>query len=531
MYRSPVMGKNGLVTSAHPLASQAGIEILQEGGNAFDAVVAVNAVLGVVHPHKCGIGGDVFFLLYSSAQDKICFLNGSGRSPLDASIETIVSRGYHLMPNRGVLSVTVPGCVQGWEDLRKGFGSLPMERLLRRAVAYAKDGYPLSYQAAADLEKCRDTILQDYYLRQVFTCGNRLLTPGETVRLEPLARTLEYIGQNGAEAFYKGDIARKINDFMLKKNGLLTIKDFELHYSIWDEPIRTSYAGYTIYQTPPNTQGLAVLLAFNILEGLDVVSLGCDTPEAIHYMVEAKKLAYDYRDQYITDPEFVPVEYDNFLDKQYASRLRKMIQPLLAGSDRDRLYTSGNTTAFSVADGEGNIVAGIQSLYYPFGAGCTVDDTGIILQNRGASFSLDPSHINRLEPLKRPYHTLTASIVTQQEKPILAFSATGADGQPQTHLQVISKLLHFGYNIQDAIEAPRWVHGCIFPADNTEFLNMEGRFSFEIAATLESWGHHVRLIDEWAPEMGQAQGIVIDRERSLYCGGADPRTDGYVAAF
>ena len=531
MHRPVVMGRNGLVTSAHPLASLAGLDVLKEGGTAFDAVIAVNAVLGVVHPHKCGIGGDIFYLMYSARDHKVLFLNGSGRSPLEASIDVLRGRGCERMPRRGVLSVTVPGCVHGWGEIWRRFGRISLSRLLRPAVFYAREGFPLSHQVADFLDKNKEAVNQEMNLRQIFMPGGRIARPGDMIRQEKLACTLEMIGNEGTECFYKGQIADKIHNYIAKKNGLLTRKDLDLHTSTWDEPVSISYGDCRIYQTPPNTQGLAALLAFNILEGLDIPSMGCDTPELIHYLVEAKKIAYQHRDQYITDPEFVPVEYEDILDKQYASRLRKMINPSRAGLVGRQGEPAGNTTFFAAADREGTAVAGIQSLYAPFGSGCVVDETGIILQNRGSSFSLDPTHINRLEPHKRTFHTLTSSIVTRNGLPVIVFGTAGADAQPQVHLQVITKLLHFGFNIQEAIEAPRWVHGAIFPGDSMAYLNMEGRFPIEVAATLESWGHNIRTIDDWAPEAGQAQGIVIMPETNVFAGGADPRTDGYAAAW
>jgi len=531
MHRPVAMGRNGLVTSAHPLASLAGLDVLKEGGTAFDAVIAVNAVLGVVHPHKCGIGGDVFYLMYSAADHKVFFLNGSGRSPLEASIDAFRGHGHERVPRRGVLSVSVPGCVHGWGEMWKRFGTLALSRLLKPAVSYAGEGFPLSHSVADFLMKNKDTVSQETNLRQVFMRGGHTARPGDIVRQEQLARTLELLGNEGTEFFYKGEIANKIHNYIAKKNGLLTRKDLELHTSTWDEPVSISYGEYRIYQTPPNTQGLATLLAFNILEGMDIAAMGCDTPELVHYLVEAKKIAYQYRDQYITDPEYVPIEYEDILDKQYASRLRKMINPIRARADDNKGESEGNTTFFAAADREGNVVAGIQSLYSPFGSGCAVDETGIILQNRGTSFSLDPTHINRLEPHKRTFHTLTSSIITKNGLPVVAFGTSGADAQPQIHLQVITQLLHFGLNIQEAIEVPRWVHGTIFPGDSLPYLNMEGRFPIEVAATLESWGHNIRMVDDWAPEAGQAQGIVILPETNVYTGGADPRTDGYAVAW
>lgn len=531
MYRPVIMGKNGLVTSAHPLASSAGLDVLKEGGNAFDAAIAVNAVLGVVHPHQCGIGGDIFCLAYSKEHDKILFLNGSGRSPLNAGIDTFTARGYKSLPERGVLPVTVPGCVHAWGELWKRFGSRPFARLLDPAVTYAREGFPLSYHVAGFLQKNQELFWQDPHLRRIFMPHGFPAKARELIRQEDLARTLETIGREGAESFYQGEIARKIHNYIARKNGLLTQRDLELHTSNWGEPAAVPYGDFMIYQTPPNTQGLSSLVAFNILEGLDLFSMGCDTAEIVHYLVETKKIAYQYREQYITDPEFVPIEYTDFLDKQYACRLRKMIEPAQAAHVSGPADCSGDTTFFAVADREGNVISVVQSLYSPFGSGCLVDDTGIILQNRGSRFSLDPAHINRLEPHKRTFHTLTACLVTREGRPALAFGTSGGDGQPQTHLQVISKILHFGYNIQEAIEAPRWLHGCIAPDEKEMCLYLEGRFSLEVAATLESWGHSVRMVEDWAEVVGHAQGIMFDPDTGIYSGGADPRSDGYAMAW
>lgn len=531
MYRPVVMGKNGLVTSGHPLASLAGLDVLKEGGNAFDASIAVSAVLGVVEPHSNGIGGDAYYLIYLAKEGLVIFLNGSGRSPLEASIENIRARGYERLPQRGILSVTVPGCVHSWGELWKKGGSLPLERLLAPAVFYAREGFALSHHSAWTWDNHKEIILQDPGLRSIFTARGRMPKPGDLIRQEGLSILLEGIGRNGTEFFYQGEVAQQIHDFVSKKGGLLTRKDLELHTSAWAEPLRVSYGPYTIYGTPPNTQGLAALLAFNILEGIDVASMGSESPEFIHYLVETKKLAYQYREQYITDPEFVPVDYEDILDKQFASRLRKMILPAQTRPAGGPQSPYGDTVSYVVADREGNVLAGIQSLFAPFGAGCCMEERGIILQNRGTSFSLDPGHINRLEPHKRTFHTLTACLVTEGGKPFAALSSTGGHGQPQTHLQVLTRILHYGQNIQEAIEAPRWLHGSVYSGESAQYLNMEGRFPVEVVGTLESWGHNVCLIDDWADETGKAQGIVIDPDTGVYWGGADPRADGYAVAY
>ncbi len=531
MYRPMAMGTQGVVVSAHPLASLAGLDILKKGGSACDAAITISAVLGVVQPHKCGIGGDAFYLIYSAQQDKMFFLNGSGRSPLKASIDTISERGYKRLPERGLMAVTVPGCVDSWGELWHRFGVIPFKELIQPAVNFASEGFPVCRELAVALHKKQDLIMDNGNLSQVFISNGQVAKMGQVVRLKNLAHTLEIIAKKGTEAFYKGEISQAIHQYMLRNKGLLTKEDLELHSSTWGEPLVVTYGGYNIYQTPPNTQGLAALLAFNIIEALELQKMKCNTPELIHYLVETKKVAYQYRDQYITDPDFVPVEYDIILDKQFAKRLCQMIYPNQAADDESGGRIFGDTGYFAVADKRGNVVSAIQSNADPFGSGCVVDETGIILQNRGTSFSLDPSHINRLEPFKRSFHPLTASIVTAGKSPIIALGTSGGDSQPQIHLQVLSNILNFGYNIQEALEAPRWIHGPTTFGDHTAYLNMEGRFPIEIVGTLETWGHHVRMIDDWAEEAGKALGIFIDPQTKVYYGGTDPRSEGYAAAW
>lgn len=531
MYRPVVMGKNGLVTSAHPLASQAGIEILEAGGNAFDAAIAVSAVMGVVHPHSSGIGGDFFCLLYSENEKKVSCLNGSGRSSFDADIETIKRHGYERLPIKGVMSVTVPGCVDAWGELWTKYCSLQLDQLLKPAVKLARDGFPVSFYTSLVWQKAKDIVSKDDGMRQCFMPKGRLATPGEIVRQEALAASLERIGREGIMEFYQGDLARRIALDLKRRRGLLNLQDLNSHTSTWMEPLSIDYRGFRMYQTPPNTQGMASLLSFNILEGFNLSVLGCDTPEYIHFLVETKKKAFEYRENYITDPDFVPVQHEEILDKQFAARLRKMIIPGQV-TDEHRIDNSfGDTAFFSIVDSEKNAVAGIQSLYSVFGAGFSAQETGIIFQNRGACFSLDPAHINRLEPHKRTFHTLTSSIITYKDRPAIIFGTSGSSGQPQTHLQVIAKLMHFGYNIQDAIESSRWLHGTAYPGDTALHLYMESRFPVEVVGTLESWGHNVRMIDEWAEETGRASGIFIDQGSGAFSGGADPRGDDYALGF
>lgn len=530
MHRPVVMGRRGMVSSAHYLASQAGLNVLRDGGNAMEAAITVNAVLNVVQPYACGMGGDVFYLIYLAGERKVLFLNGSGRSPFSSSIEFFLNKGMNKIPMRGIFSVTVPGCIHAWQEIYERFATKSLAYLLGPAVDYAQ-GFPASHHLVEIISKYRDVLQKEEQLQKIFLPKGKTPRPGDIISQEGLARTFMTLSERGLMDFYQGTIAEKIEKYMEKRGGLITAHDLAAHASTWDEPINTNYRGYTIYQTPPNTQGLAALLGFNLIEGWDMSKLGFQTAEYIHCLVEAKKIAYRDRDQYITDPDFVAPPLEQLLSKQYAAHQRSLIQRERVQEQYYEFDPAGDTTFFAVADEAGNMVSCIQSIYIPFGSGLMVEDTGIILHSRGAFFSLDPGHINRLEPHKRTFHTLTASLVTMGEKPYLVFGTMGGDGQPQTHLQVISAMIDYGLNIQEAIEAPRWVHGPVHPGENNTFLNMEGRFPAEVVTILESWGHSVRLIDEWAYEAGHAQGIMIDPATGVYMGGADPRGDGYVCAW
>lgn len=525
------MGKNGLVTSAHPLATQAGLQVLLEGGNACEAAITISAVLGVVRSHLSGIGGDLFILLYSAQDKQYLALNASGRSPLAASINRITGLGCRHMPRRGILSVTVPGCVSGWDELWQKYGKISLSRLLQPAIDYANQGFALGYHSWETLDNLRDIIRNDPGLRERYLPQGKPLKPGDVLVQRDLAATLEAIAVNGPAWFYRGKTAEQIAAYLLQKGGLLGKEDLALHTAGWEEPLATAYGSYRLHQTPPNSQGLAALLAFNIIESLDFTALGCDSPQCIHYLVEVKKIACQYRDHYITDPEFVPVVYEELLDKQFAARLLKMIIPGQAGGTREHRPNYCQSDCFIVADREGNIAAGTQSLYSPLGAGFIVPETGIILQNSGSAYSLDPEHINRLEPQKRPFHVLTPTIASYDNQPILALGVSGGDCQLQVQLQLICQVLNGGINVQEALERPRWLHGGTYPDDPFCHFQAEGRFSVDQIGELESWGHSVRVIDDWAGQAGEAQAVRIDSHNRVYQAGVDPRSEATAAAY
>ncbi|MGB9661371.1 MAG: gamma-glutamyltransferase [Moorellaceae bacterium] len=529
MYRPVVMGTHGMVASAHPLASLAGINILKRGGNAIDAAIATNAVLNVTQPHMCGIGGDLFYLIYLARTGEIVFLNGSGRAPRKISLEFFQDQKMKQIPPRSAYAITVPGCFAAWEDAWERYGSLPLAELLAEAITYA-EGHPVSHKLAWYIARYREVLAPHPETAAIFLPGGQPPQPGDILCQRDLAATFRLLAQEGKKAFYQGPIAEAITTTVQREGGFLTMEDLVGHTSTWGRPVATTYRGYTIYQTAPNSQGITALLGFNIIEGLDLQNMGLDSDVYIHHLVEAKKLAFADRDTYISDPEFVPIPVERLLSKDYAARLRRLIDPeqVIEISSAGRLQ--GDTTYFAVVDREGNIVSCIQSIYFPFGSGLVARGTGILLQNRGAYFSLDPGHPNCLAPGKRTLHTLMASIIMKEGRPCLVFGTMGADGQPQIHLQAISRILDFGWNIQEAIEAPRWIHGSIL-GDSSPCLYLENRFDPKVIEGLRQRGHKVELLPDWSSEAGHAQGIVIDHSRGVLMGGADPRGDGYALGW
>ncbi|MFB3890283.1 MAG: gamma-glutamyltransferase [Candidatus Bathyarchaeia archaeon] len=528
-YRPVTMGTNGMVASAHSLASLAGIKVLMRGGNAIDAAVATNAVLNVTQPHMCGIGGDLFGLFLDGASGKISFLNASGRSPYDMTPQLFQSRGLGSIPLRGILPVTVPGAVDGWAAALERYGTLGFNVLLQPAIEYAKNGFPTSHQLSSWIQENASLLSAYPSTAEIFLKNGRAIQPGEMLYQKDLGNTFEKIAQGGRDEFYKGEIAKAIAAFSTQNGGLINEKDLADHQSNWGDPVRTVYREHTIYETAPNTQGIAALLELNILEGFDLSALGHNSADYLHLLVEAKKLAFADRDRYITDPEFAEIPLENLLSKKYAEKRRNLIDPRKAMDQVPSGDLQGDTTYFAVADKEGNIVSCIQSLYMPFGSAMVVKGTGILLQDRGAYFSLNPNHINKLEPHKRTMHTLTASITLKEDEPYMAFGTMGGDGQPQTHVQVLSNVIDFEMNIQEAIEAPRWVHGVLPPPLGTSFdplLYVEKRLPASSVETLRRMGHKVGLLEDWTWLVGHAQGIVIDSSSGAFMGGADPRGDG-----
>lgn len=531
--RPVTMAPHGIVACPHYLASQAGVDILKKGGTAVDAAIAANAVLNVVYPHMCGVGGDAFWLIYDAGRKDLSFLNASGRAPYAATIDYFRKAGLNSIPVRGLLPVTVPGAVDGWFAAHGRYGKLSFPALLEPAIGYARRGYPVTHKLSYRLYEASGDLSRFPSSRQVFLPGGNVPRPGDLLTNAGLAGSLERIGREGRDVFYQGEIARAIVRFSEENGGLLSRRDFAETKSTWGEPVSTRYRDYTVYETAPNSQGLAALLILNLLEGYDLASLGYHSPDHLHLMVEAKKIAFADRDRYISDPEKVAVPVAHLLSKDYAARRRIILRRDRAAEAASVLpgVFGKDTIYLCVMDEAGNAVSLIQSLYFSFGSAVVAGDTGIVLQNRGSYFSLDPDHANCLAPHKRTFHTLMASMTFREGKPFLVFGTSGADGQPQTHIQVMTAVFDFGLDLQSAIEAPRWLSGRYLVQQPEGTLTLEGRFAPELSEELRRRGHRLETAEAWSQVMGCAHGILINPENGLRMGGSDPRADGAAIGY
>jgi gamma-glutamyltranspeptidase/glutathione hydrolase len=536
--RSVVMARHGMIATSQPLASAAGLRVLEEGGNAVDAAVTAAAVLAVVEPNMNGIGGDLFAIVHDGKTNTLHGLNSSGRSAYAATPEAFASRGLKAVPGSGVLSVTVPGVVDGWAQLLQKYGTISLARALAPAVQYAREGYPVSEIIATDWEASAGKLARDPAAAATFLPNGHAPRPGEIFANPHLADSLEEIAREGRDAFYTGALSRRIVADIRQRGGLLEARDFADAHADWIDPITTSYRGYDVYELPPNTQGITALEMLNILEGFDMKALGHNTAEALHLLVEAKRIAFADRDAYVADPASVPPEVlKTLLSKEYAAGRRKDIDPLHAaakylpaaiggrtpspGPDPVEGRDHGDTVYLTAADGHGNMISLIQSLFDSFGSGIVAGDTGITLQNRGSLFRLEPGHPDRIAPHKRPLHTLVPAFVMHDGKPWLTFGVMGGDMQPQGHTQVLMNLIDYGMDIQSAGEAAR-------VRDLAAGVAVESGISAEAIFGLNRRGH--RVIDGvglW----GGFQGIMIDPATGVLMGGSDPRKDGLAIGF
>jgi len=515
--RSPVLARNGMVCTSQPLATAAGLRILQQGGNAVDAAVAAAAVLNVVEPMMTGIGGDVFALVYWSKTGELAGLNASGRAPYAMDLEYMKKKGYDRFPEHGPDTVTVPGALDGWVALVERFGRLKMEQVLATAIEYAENGFPVSEIIVNQWTSEIDLLRKDEWAAKTYLVNGRAPSHGEIVSNKNLGGTFRKIAAAGRKAFYEGEIAEKIVRAVRAKGGVLSARDLAEYKSEWVQPISVNYKGYDVYELPPNGQGLTALIMLNILEGLDLKAWGHNSADYLHHLVEAKKLAFADRGRYIADPGFARIPLERLLSKSYAAARRKLIQPEKAAEEyKPGEMEQSDTVYLTVADKDHNVVSFINSLSSMWGSGIVAGDAGICLQNRGALFSLDPKSWNKVEPHKRPLHTIIPAMVMKDNRPYFSFGVMGGDNQPQGHVQVFLNLVEFGMTVQEAGEAPRFRH-------TAGRLGLESGIGPEVRRILDLRGHTVVTMTDG---YGGFQGILIDPKTGVLMGGSDPRKDG-----
>lgn len=528
--RSTVLAQRGMVATSQPLAAQAGLQILMAGGNAVDAAVAAAATLTVVEPMSTGLGGDMFCLIWNARDKKMLALNSSGRSPAAANPQQLIDEGYQRIPFEGqgaAYSITVPGIVAGWEEILKKQGRMSFKEVLQPAIMYAKSGFPVS-EVIAYLWQEAAGKLQTTESGQELLLNGRAPRYGEIVKFPSMAKVLENLREGGSRIFYEGALAKQIADFVQAQGGWLTKEDLAHHQATWDTPINTDYRGVTVWECPPNGQGLAALLALNIAENFDIASMGEQSADRYHYLIESMRLSFADARHYITDPSLHPVPVHELLHKNYAKQRAGLIKPQQRIAEMAYGNPYGSDTVYiSAVDSEGNACSLINSTYHSFGSGLVVPNTGISLQNRGASFSLNPEQANYLEPCKRPYHTIIPAMATKDNALWLSFGVMGAFQQPQGHLQVISNMVDFGLDPQKALDALRFsVHL------DSDTVKLEAGISAEVVRTLEQRYHRTSLVEGYPRvEFGGGQIIARDVETGLLYGGSDPRKDGGAVGY
>ena len=523
--RSIVRAEHGMVASSQPLASQVGLEVLKRGGNAVDASIAMAAVLNVTEPMMTGIGGDMFALVYWSKTGELKGLNASGRAPRALNLDYFKKKGITSMPDSGMEPITVPGAFDGWVTMIEKYGTMKLADLLAPAIEYAENGFPVMEKAAADWADSVGKLRRTPASASNYLVDGRAPRAGEIFRQKNLARTFRALARGGRDAFYKGEIARAIVDYCEKNGGFLSMRDFAEHKSEWVEPIATDYRGYKVYECPPNGQGLTALLTLNILEGFDLASMSTRPDLYYHTLIEATKLAFADRNKYIADPAFAKIPVAELLSKDYAAGRRALINPdrVIESPEPGVVVNHSDTVYFTVVDKDRNAVSFINSIFESFGSGIVAGDTGIVLHDRGAGFSLDPAHVNRLEPAKRPFHTIIPSMVFKDGKLLMAFGVMGGAIQPQGHVQVLTNLIDMGMNLQQAIEAPRYRYL------SGKRVLFEDAMTEAVIKSLIQRGH--QRASQAGASMGGGQAIMIDPASGTLMGASDPRKDGMALGY
>ncbi len=533
--RSEVIAKNGMAATSQPLATQAALDILKQGGTAVDAAIAANAVQTLIEPTGCGLGGDLFAIVWDAKTKKLSGLNASGRSPAALTLEEFQRRKITRIPAHGPLPVSVPGCVDGWFELHAKFGKLSMAQVLAPAIRYAREGAPITELVSYYWQRSAAAFGKMPGFAETFLVDGHAPKTGETFKNPRLAATLETIASGGRDAFYKGDIARRIDAYMKEQGGFLAYADLAAHRSDWIDPVSTNYRGYDVWELPPNGQGIAALQMLNILEGYDVKSMGFGSAAYVHAFVEAKKLAFEDRALFYADPEFSRLPTRELISKEYAKKRRELISLDRAAKSYppgNPALEHGDTICLSTADSAGNMVSLIQSNYRGMGSGMT-PDAGFMLQDRGEMFDLTPDRMNTYAPRKRPFHTIIPAFVTKDGEPFLCFGVMGGATQPQGHVQIVVNMIDFGMNTQEAGDAPRILHdGSSEPTGERMTdggkVSLESGYDEEVKRELVKKGH---AIGTNVGDYGGYQGIRYDPKTKTYFGASESRKDGQAAGY
>jgi gamma-glutamyltranspeptidase/glutathione hydrolase len=534
--RPVTLAPNGMVTSPHSLGTAAGLDVLRAGGSAIDAAIATSAVLAVVYPHMTGLGGDAFWLIHDGASGEVRYLNGGGKAAAGATLSSFEKRGLSEIPLRGVVpaTLTVPGAVASWIEAHDAYGRLPLRRVLESAIGYAIDGFPVTGRVASFIEMMRDDLVQDSHAAKLFFPEGLAAPPGAKLTNANLARTLQSIADGGWSGFYEGLAATEMARFSEEQRGFFRLADFRGQRAMWGAPLTGRYRDVTVFNTPPPTQGFTVLEMLNLVEPHELHHKDFLGPDHVHLLVQAKQIAYHDRDQVLADPAFANVPVERLISKEYAAERGRLIDGKSAlrwdmvpsfGS------LSGDTVYVAAVDRCGNAASLIQSLYGAFGSCVVAGNTGVILQNRGAYFSLDRKHPNRLEPGKIPLHTLIASMAKRDGKLWSVLGCMGADGQPQIQMQLYSAMIDFGLDIQEAIEMPRFLSGRFALGEARDTLHIESRFPESTIEALARRGHAINRWGAWNEMAGHAHGITIDPRHRMLSGGSDPRSDGAAIGY
>ncbi|MCI0700645.1 MAG: gamma-glutamyltransferase [Planctomycetia bacterium] len=540
--RSVTVANNGIVATSHPLAAQVGLDVLKKGGNAVDAAIATSAAMGLMEPTSCGIGGDLYAIVYDAKTKKLYGLNASGRAPGKATLAYFKEKNLKDIPTKGPLSWSVPGCVDGWDELRRKFGTKDFKELLAPSIAYAEEGVVVPEVIAGHFKGSQKKLAADPGLRETFLVpdgkgGRRPPRAGELFKNPHLAKSYQLLATGGRDAFYKGEIAKNLVALSDKVGGLFSMKDFEDHKSEWVEPVKTTYRGYDVWEIPPPGQGIAALQMLNLLEPYDLKKMGPTSSDYWHLLVEVKKLAFADRAKFYADPVFAKVPVKELISKEYAKERGKLLNPKKALTNipaGDPKLSNSETIYLCVVDKDRNCVSLIQSNYMGFGSGLAAPGTGFGIQNRGCLFALDENHANKLEPGKRPFHTIIPAMVTKDGKPFFTFGVMGGDMQPQGHVQVLVNLLDFGMNVQAAGEAPRVEHmGSATPTGTPEkpkggTIRAEPGIPDEVVKELESRGH---VVERVRVNSGGYQGILINPKTGVLLGGSEARKDGAAVGY